>query len=69
MSVYVDAVHRGYLDDVIFAGHSRRSRGVNASAVLRFALDRQQVAMTSGEVCEAIAAKPVDDSAMGRKRR
>jgi hypothetical protein len=42
---------------------------VSGSAVLRFALERLAAEMTPDEVYEAIAAKPVDEKAIGRKRR
>jgi hypothetical protein len=69
ISAYVDSTHRAYVDDVLFARRDRRARAVNGSTVFRFAMDRLQGAMTAGEVCEAIAAKPVDAKATGRKRR
>jgi hypothetical protein len=70
ISAYVDSTHRSYVDEVLFARRDRRARGVNGSTVFRFAMDRLQGAMTAQEVCEAIAAKPVDNTkATGRKRR
>jgi rhodanese-related sulfurtransferase len=68
ISAYVDSTHREYVDDVVFAGRRQTPR-VNGSTVFRFAMDRLQAAMTAEKVCEAIAEKPIDDKATGRKRR
>jgi len=69
ISAYVDLKHRNYVDDVVFASRGQRVRGVNGSTVFRFAMDRLQAAFSPEEVCEAIAAKPTDEKATGRKRR
>lgn len=69
LTAYVDADHRQYVDDVVYAARSARARGINASSVYRFAVDRLQGAMTAEQVCEAIASKPVDAKTTGRKRR
>jgi Arc/MetJ-type ribon-helix-helix transcriptional regulator len=68
ISAYVDSIHRQYVDDVVFAGRRQAPR-VNGSTVFRFAMDRLQAAMAAEQVCEAIAEKPIDDKATGRKRR
>jgi hypothetical protein len=69
ISAYVDSAHRNYVDDVVFASRGQRVRGVNGSTVFRFAMDRLQAGLSADDVCEAIAAKPIDDKATGRKRR
>jgi hypothetical protein len=69
ISAYVDSVHRSYVDDVVFASRGQRVRGVNGSTVFRFAMDRLQAGLSAEDVCEAIATKPIDDKATGRKRR
>ena len=68
ISAYVDSTHREYVDDVVFGGR-RGARRVNGSTVFRFAMTRLQGAMTAEQVCQAIAEKPIDDKATGRKRR
>ncbi|MFL6133288.1 MAG: hypothetical protein ACJ72A_10810 [Nocardioidaceae bacterium] len=68
ISAYVDPTHREYVDEVVFAGRRQTPR-VNGSTVFRFAMDRLQEAMTAEQVCGAIAEKPIDEKATGRKRR
>lgn len=70
ITVYVDDVHDLFMDEVRFAGARRRPRiDVSRSAVVRFALERLQGEMTPEQLYNAIAAKPVDPKAIGRKRR
>jgi hypothetical protein len=70
LTVYVDDAHDAFMDDVRFAGARRRPRiDVSRSAVVRFALDRLKAEMTPEQIHNAIADKPVDPKATGRKRR
>jgi hypothetical protein len=67
---YVDESQDAYLDDVKFVGVRQRTKiDVSRSAVMRFALERLMADMTPEQAYEAIAAKPVDSKASGRKRR
>jgi hypothetical protein len=67
---YVDESQDAYLDDVKFVGVRRRTKiDVSRAAVMRFALERLMGDMTPEQAYEAIAAKPVDPKASGRKRR
>jgi len=70
LTVYVDESHDTFMDDVRFSGARKRPRiDVSRSAVVRFALDRLKAEMTPEQLYDAIAAKPVDPKATGRKRR
>lgn len=70
VTAYLDPQHIDFLDDVRFSPARRRLRvDVSGSAVVRFALERLADEMKPEEVYEAIAAKPVDKKAVGRKRR
>jgi hypothetical protein len=70
VTAYLDPRHLDFLDDVRFNSVRRRLRvDVSGSAVVRFALERLAAEMQPHEVYEAIAAKPVDEKAVGRKRR
>lgn len=67
---YVDESQDAYLDDVKYVGVRRRTKiDVSRAAVMRFALERLMADMTPEQAYEAIAAKPVDPKASGRKRR
>jgi len=69
-TTYLDEPHKAYLRQVAIEGLSRSAKiDVSSSAVIRFALDRVIAEMTAEQVYEAIAAKPVDPKATGRKRR
>lgn len=70
ITVYVDQAHDEFMDDVRFAAARRRPRvDVSRSAVVRYALDRLMQQMTPEQLYDAIAAKPVEAQATGRKRR
>jgi hypothetical protein len=67
---YVDESQDAYLDDVKVVSVRRRTKiDVSRAAVMRFALERLMADMTPEQAYEAIAAKPVDPKASGRKRR
>lgn len=70
LTVYVDDSHDTFMDEAKFAGVRLRPKvDISRSAVVRFALERLQAEMTPDQVANAIAAKPTDDKALGRKRR
>jgi hypothetical protein len=67
---YVDESQDAYLDDVKYVGVRRRTKiDVSRAAVMRFALERLMADMTPEQAYQAIAARPVDPKASGRKRR
>ena len=69
-TAYLDEPHKAYLRRVAIEGLSRSDKiDVSSSAVIRFALDQVMREMAPEQVYAAIAAKPVDPNAIGRKRR
>jgi hypothetical protein len=70
VGLYLDEAHEDFMFAVQAAGNALRPRvNVTASAVVRLAMDRLMADMSAEQVRDTIVAKPVDPSALGRRRR
>ncbi len=70
VAVYLDEDTDTALEAIRYAGTTRRPRlDVSKSAVVRLALERLLTELSHEEVVAAIAARPIDSQATGRKRR
>src|SRR3954464_10530103 len=70
VGLYLDEAHEDFMFAVQAAGNALRPRvNLAASAVVRLAMDRLMAGMSAEQVRETIVAKPVDPSALGRRRR
>ncbi len=70
VAVYLDEDTDTALEAIRYAGTTRRPRlDVSKSAVVRLALERLLAELSHEQVVAAIAARPTDSQATGRKRR
>jgi hypothetical protein len=70
VGLYLDEAHEDFMFAVQAAGNALRPRvNFTASAVVRLAMDRLMADMSAEQVRDTIVAKPVDPSALGRRRR
>ena len=70
VGLYLDEAHEDFMFAVQAAGNALRPRvNLTASAVVRLAMDRLMADMSAEQVRDTIVAKPVDPSALGRRRR
>lgn len=70
VGLYLDEAHEDFMFAVQAAGNALRPRvNLTASAVVRLAMDRLMADMSVEQVRDALVAKPVDRSALGRRRR
>ncbi len=70
VGLYLDEAHEDFLEQVRVAGNALRPRvNLSGSAVVRLAIDRLMADMTAEQVRDALVAKPIDPSAVGRRRR
>lgn len=70
VGLYLDEAHEDFMFAVQAAGNALRPRvNLTASAVVRLAMDRLMADMSVEQVRDTIVAKPVDPSALGRRRR
>jgi hypothetical protein len=68
--LYLDEAHEDFMEAVRIAGNALRPRvNLTASSVARLAMDRLMAEMTADQVRDALVAKPVDPSTVGRRRR
>jgi hypothetical protein len=70
VGLYLDEAHEDFIFAVQAAGNALRPRvNLTASAVVRLAMDRLMADMSAEQVRDTIMAKPVDPTALGRRRR
>lgn len=70
VGLYLDEAHEDFMFAVQAAGNALRPRvNLTASAVVRLAMDRLMADMSAEQVRDTIVAKPVDPTALGRRRR
>jgi hypothetical protein len=70
VGLYIDEAHEDFLEEVRIAGNALRPKvNLSGSAVVRLALDRLMAEMSVTQVRDALVSKPIDPSAVGRRRR
>ena len=70
VGLYIDDAHGDFFEAVRAAGQSQKPRvTLTSSAVVRLAMDRLIADLGAEGVRDALLAKPIDPTAVGRRRR